>query len=360
MKFVHIADMHFDAPFVTLANKGKLADERRLEQRKVMKEVINYIKDNEILYFFITGDLYEQEYVKKSTIDFLNDLFKTIPNTKIFIIPGNHDPYINNSFYKKYNWNENVHIFSENLEIIEEPEVDIYGYGFNDYYMQNNYPKIEIKNNEKMNILLTHGSLDAGTDEQRMYNPLNSKTLKNLEFEYIALGHIHKKSYNDYENQKIVYPGSTISLGFDELGPRGMIVGEVTKKKLNLQFIEIQSKTFEEKEFDVTDINSKEDLIEKINELEFGENKFYKIILMGTRNFEIDENAILTFINSENIIKISNNTKIKYDIEEISKQLNLKGLFAKQILEKVQDSNIEQKEELMSAFEIGMDVLNKR
>lgn len=360
MKFVHIADMHFDAPFVTLANKGKLADERRLEQRKVMKEVINYIKDNEILYFFITGDLYEQEYVKKSTIDFLNDLFKTIPNTKIFIIPGNHDPYINNSFYKKYNWNENVYIFSENLEIIEEPEVDIYGYGFNDYYMQNNYPKIEIKNNEKMNILLTHGSLDAGTDEQRMYNPLNSKTLKNSEFEYIALGHIHKKSYNDYENQKIVYPGSTISLGFDELGPRGMIVGEVTKKKFNLQFIEIQSKTFEEKEFDVTDINSKEDLIERINDLKFGENKFYKIILMGTRNFEIDENAILTFINSENIIKISNNTKIKYDIEEISKQLNLKGLFAKQILEKVEDSNIEQKEELMSAFEIGMDVLNKR
>ena len=34
MKFVHIADMHFDIPFTTLA-KNDLSNERRLEQRKI-------------------------------------------------------------------------------------------------------------------------------------------------------------------------------------------------------------------------------------------------------------------------------------------------------------------------------------
>ena len=53
MKFVHIADMHFDSPFVKLSDKDILGDLRRLEQRKVFKKIIEYIKNNNIKYFFI-------------------------------------------------------------------------------------------------------------------------------------------------------------------------------------------------------------------------------------------------------------------------------------------------------------------
>ena len=87
MKFVHIADIHFDRPFTSLADKGNLSDIRRLEQRKVFKKVIEYIKENSIKYLFIAGDLYEDEYIKMSTINYINDLFKQIPDCKIFITP---------------------------------------------------------------------------------------------------------------------------------------------------------------------------------------------------------------------------------------------------------------------------------
>jgi len=113
MKFIHMADMHLDSPFASLANKEQFAKERRLEQRQVMKQIVEYIQENNIPYFFIAGDLYEQEYIRKTTIDYINNLFKEIPNAKIFITPGNHDPYINNSFYKTFNWADNVHIFSK-------------------------------------------------------------------------------------------------------------------------------------------------------------------------------------------------------------------------------------------------------
>ena len=92
MKFIHTADVHLDSPFATLANNEIFAQERRLEQRKVLKEMVEYIKENNIPYFFIAGDLYEQDYIKISTIEYVNQLFKEIPNTKIFITPGNHDP----------------------------------------------------------------------------------------------------------------------------------------------------------------------------------------------------------------------------------------------------------------------------
>ena len=97
MKFVHIADMHFDTPFENLNLKNNFGKIRRLDQREILKKIIKYISENKIEYFFISGDFYENEFIRKSTIEYINELFKEIPQTKIFITPGNHDPYLKNS-----------------------------------------------------------------------------------------------------------------------------------------------------------------------------------------------------------------------------------------------------------------------
>lgn len=82
MKFVHIADIHLDSVLMNLNRINNLSDIRRLEQREAIKKVIEYIKENKISYLFISGDLYEHEYVKQSTIEYINNLFKEIPETK--------------------------------------------------------------------------------------------------------------------------------------------------------------------------------------------------------------------------------------------------------------------------------------
>ena len=64
MKFVHIADMHFDTSF-TRINNNELGNSRRLEQRKAFKKVIEYIKENNVDYLFIAGDFYEQKKIRK-------------------------------------------------------------------------------------------------------------------------------------------------------------------------------------------------------------------------------------------------------------------------------------------------------
>ena len=125
MKFIHIADMHFDSPFVRLSDKDVMGDLRRLDQRKIFKKVIEYIKQNNIEFLFISGDLYEHKYIKQTTIEYINNLFKEIPNTKIFISPGNHDPYLKNSYYNKFEWNENVKIFTSKLVKVELEDVNL-------------------------------------------------------------------------------------------------------------------------------------------------------------------------------------------------------------------------------------------
>lgn len=359
MKFVHIADIHMDSPFVNLSDKENLGDLKRLEQRKKIKEVIEYIKENKIDILFIAGDLYEQQYIKQTTIEYINNLFKEIPETQVYIAPGNHDPHLKNSYYSKYKWNENVKIFNSKIEKIEQNEVDIYGYGFEDFYCTEcGIENLEIENPEKENILIMHGTLDGANIEEKQYNSISTKMLEEKGFDYVALGHIHKTNFN--KENKIIYPGSLVSLGFDELGQHGMIVGEIKNKKLNIEFIPIKASEFVEKRIDVTEIISKEELIEKIDSIEIQPNEYVKIILEGKRNFEINTYELYKLIQEQKIIKIKNKTKINYDLEEIENETTLKGLFAKEIKQKLDSKNLtnEQREILEKAIEIGFEALS--
>ena len=358
MKFIHIADIHFDSPFVNLTDRESLGDLKRLEQRKVFKKVIDYIKENNIEMLFISGDVYEQKYIRKSTIEYINNLFKEIPNTKIFISPGNHDPYIKNSYYNRFKWNENVHIFNSKIERIEVNDIDVYGYGFDDFYCTDcGIEDLEIENKNKTNILVIHSTIDGANIKEKQYNSISRKLLEEKGFDYVATGHIHKLDYNSYENQKIVYPGSLISLGFDEIGKHGMIVGEIEKEKLELEFIPLSEDDFVEKNVDITDIISKDELVEKINELKIANNELVKIILVGKRNFEIDKYEIYKLVLNERIIKIKDHTKIKYDLEKIANNNSLKGLFAKEMLKEKENASEENIDIIEKAVEIAFEAL---
>lgn len=351
MKFVHIADVHFDMPFTVLSKNG-LAEQRRLDQRNVFNKMINYIKENDIEYLFIAGDLYENEYVRKSTIDYINDCFKQIPNTKIYITPGNHDPYINNSYYNRYEWNENVHIFTK-LNKLENGNINIYGYGFTDFESEKVKLDVNLDYN-KINVLLMHADLDGSTKHFGDYNPILESEIRRLNFNYVALGHIHKNNYD--ENRNIIYPGSMIAGGFDELEKHGMVVGEIDEetKKIATQFIPLDDKEFVERNLDISNINSKEELIENINAEKLDEDKYYKIILTGTKNIEIDTNDLMKLVISNNIIKIKDKTKVEYDLEKISKEQSLRGIFVKELLDQINEDN---KEKILESIYIGLNIM---
>ena len=344
MKFVHIADIHFDAPFKTITDRAELGQVRRIEQKEAFKNVIKFIKENNVEYLFISGDLYEQEYIKKSTINYINELFKEIGNTEIFIAPGNHDPYINNSYYKNFEWADNVKIFTENAEKVEKDDVCIYGYGFNNYEMNLNQLKdINIEDKSKINILITHGTVINGNELSGVYNPISRNELISKDFDYIALGHIHKRDE--------FYPGSLISLGFDELGKHGFIYGEINNKKINTEFIKADKRELKEVDFEVSDIYSEEEIIEKLNLIDT-ENNLYKINLIGERNFLI--NLDIKIIQ-KNIIKIKDNTKLKIEIKENNN--TLKGIIIKQLNKKIENKEIN-KNEYEEILELIIKIFN--
>lgn len=355
MKFIHMADMHLDCPFSSLNQIEHLGELRRIEQREIFKNIIEMIKKENIQALFISGDLYEHSTVRKSTIDFINSLFQTIPDTRIFIAPGNHDPYIAGSYYATYSWSENVHIFTPEIEKIETPEAEIYGYGFDDFYCsQSKVESLLPEDNSKLKILVVHGNLDGKKEADNEYNPLSSRKLKQAGWDYVALGHIHKRS----ENQEIplIYSGSTISFGFDELGSHGVIFGQTQQKEVKIEFLPFDTREFEQKRIDVTPFLTQEELIEALHELELTKNHLYKVILEGYRQFEIDVLHLRSFLTNPQIVKWKDRTKRQIPIQTLLKEETLRGIFVRKMVEKMKE-NPEQKEQIEKAIEIGLDSL---
>ena len=107
IKFVHCADIHLDAPFISLGIKdshslvGKSAL-RRMDLKNTFESIMKIAEDEGAGFVFISGDLYEHNYVRKSTINFVNGIFKGLGNVKVIIVPGNHDPWVKGSYYRDF------------------------------------------------------------------------------------------------------------------------------------------------------------------------------------------------------------------------------------------------------------------
>ncbi len=104
---------------------------------------------------------------------------------------------IKNFFYNMVNLGENVHIFKDEIERVEIPELNtvVYGASFKEKYIRESKlkdftPKEEDK--DLVKIMVLHG--DLGNNETGEYNPLLFKEIEESKMDYIALGHIHKFS----------------------------------------------------------------------------------------------------------------------------------------------------------------------
>ena len=315
MKFAHIADLHI----------GKRVNDFSMleEQRYIFKEIIEIIRHEDADAVLVAGDIYDKSQPSAEAVALCDDFFYSLSrlDKDIFIISGNHDCPERIAYGARLLENTKFHIAPvfngemKRTELFDEfGKVNVYMLPFvkpvgvrkyigtADNYTQAVKAVIDKAdiNQEERNILVAHqfvtGALRCDSEE------LTVGTLDNVDatvfdkFDYVALGHIHKLDYNSEQNQNIVYPGSTISMGFDELGKHGFIVGNIEKDKLEIAFIPADNREFKEFEFDITNINDEEELIEKINNLQLNIKDLYKVILIGKRNFEININNIYKFI----------------------------------------------------------------
>jgi DNA repair exonuclease SbcCD nuclease subunit len=341
--FFHCGDIHFDVPFTTLSSKLGLPKKRRQDIMEAFSKLIDLVKKEQPDFLFIAGDLYEQEYSNLKTVNWINEKFCEIEDTKVILIAGNHDTETKNSFYKTLNWNDNVYFIGKDKEKItfDEYNLDIYGIGFS--LVQGQKMKlndIECETN-KNNVLLFHGDVDIDIGN-RDYNALTSVALESKGFDYIGVSHNHKYR-NDFGSRKIIYnAGSLEALGFDEEGEHGFIKGSITNKKLTTQFISLGYSKYKNIEIDIEDIETDVELIKQLKEILTNKQGLYRVVLKGKKDIDtiIDIKKIEKILKEEvEFIRFKDKTQIKANNNIENMQGGLKKAFISKITKQMEEEN---------------------
>ena len=366
VRIVHAADMHFDTPFREIGSKQ--AKINREELKETFKNIIDFCNEGDVDIFLIAGDIIDNITLNKETILFLENVFNTLKKTKVFISPGNHDPFGVESFYGLINWPENVHIFKGELEkvYLKDLNVNIWGAAFNERYQRESLLKNFSYNSNEINILLIHGELVQGA-EKNEYNPITLSEIQNSNMDYVALGHRHKFSgINKVSNTFYAYSGCIQGRGFDELGDKGIIYGDVYKNNVDLNFIRMSKRNYYIEEVDVSNTLGYSELKEKIlSSIPYKERmtNFYKVIIKGEirEEFNISEEVLQSKLDNEfYYVKIKDKTSKKIDITKISQGYSIKGIFAKKIMDHINNANDEEDEEVIRmALKYGIEALTE-
>ncbi len=323
LKIIHCADVHFDSAMSGIKTTAKV-NIRQNEMKETFSEIVKLAENADIL--LISGDLFDGRNVSKNTLSYLKDEFSKIPDTKVFICAGNHDYIGEKSPYREFNFGENVYIFGTEMECISFPEYDVYGISFkapNDE--REMLSGFRVQNPEKINICVMHGDV-AGTD----YNPIKVKDIESSGLDYLALGHIHKASpINKAGLTHYAYPGCPEGRGNDETGEKGAYALEIIKGNVvNCEFVPLCRRMYIDEEVDITDVTDYNGIFEKINELYKGENHIYRFTLKGNAKVSFDTAVIEEKIAGFSVT-VRDKTVPAIDIEKLSEEFSLKGLFLK-------------------------------
>lgn len=355
VKIVHASDFHFDTPFKDIGEKQRKINKEELKE--VFRNIIHYCRDNSVDILLLSGDIFDNYTINKETLIFIEDTLRLIKEVRVFISPGNHDPYSNNSFYKLVNWPDNVYIFKSNIEKvhIKELGVNIWGAAFNEKYVRSSYLKgFNCGSNDEINIMVLHGEI-SNSKNGNEYNPITIEEIGKSGLDYLALGHRHGYSgINNSGGTYYAYSGCPQGRGFDELDEKGIISGYVYKGGVDLEFNKTSLREYKEVKIDITDSKTYEEIKEKIVcnfTKEERERNLYKIILVGELNssFAISEDIIFKKVEDNfYYCKIKDKTSYKYDLEEIAKGYSVKSIYIKKLIEEMNNAETEKEKEVIS------------
>lgn len=294
------------------------------------ERLINICEAERTDLLLIAGDLFHRQPLLRELRE-VNYLFSKLTHTKVVLIAGNHDYLKNDSFYRRFQWcNQVTMIMQQNMCCVEYPELGTCVYGLS--YEQREiteplYNRAFARKRQPIEILLAHGG-----DETHI--PIVKKDLQDLGYDYVALGHIHKPMELDGVNA--YYAGALEPIDKNDTGIHGFVRGEITVLGVKTEFIPFATREYVHLEVNVNESMTGRYLKEKIQNaiMRKGKQHMYKVIVQGSRN--VDTEFDFTGMDDlGNILEFVDRTKPSYDYKKIYEE-NKDNILGKYI-EKLQD-----------------------
>ena len=257
MKFIHISDLHL----------GKRLLERSMieDQEYILNKIMLIMRQEKPDGILIAGDIYDKSMPSAEAVElfdlFLSELAKE--KQEVFIVSGNHDSAERIAFGSSIFKNSGIHIspvYNGKIEPVHYKDADIWLVPFiKPIHVKRYYPEEEIStyqdafetviNNmdldeSKINIMVAHqfvtGAEKGGSEEMSIGGVDNVEASLFGVFDYVALGHIHKKQTM---KNKIRYCGTPLKYSFSEINNKNSVtVIDITKDDLQIREIDLEPK----------------------------------------------------------------------------------------------------------------------
>ena len=352
IKILHAADFHLDSPFDALSEEK--AANRRYEQRELLRKLAILANNERVDAVLLSGDLLDSDKSYYETGEALIRAFGDI-NAPVFIAPGNHDYYHKLSPWAALKLPENVHVFTaqspEAMELAGGKAV-VWGAAFTGSQsggLLADFPTIEDKG--KINVMTLHGQVGADA----LYNPISTEQIAATGLHYLALGHEHsysglKKAGDTY----YAYSGCPEGRGFDECGPKGVIIAEVGQNSVRERFVPLSGRQYLRLAVDVTD---KPDAAQAILQAlpEDTKNDIYRIALTGEYDGQLDTKALARALEGRFYhLVLRDETRVRRNIWAEAEEDTLRGLFLRKMRAKYEAGDEEEKETITRAIRFAL------
>lgn len=244
---MHLADAHLDSPFQGLSflPSNEFNNIKQSTQKSFTK-AIDAALDKNVDLVLIAGDTFDSVHPSPQSQLFFNRELKRLTDQKIQVVMilGNHD-YLNpdemilpqTPYFKLLGSNEEVEEFKSKTKI--DFPYTVVGFSYQHNHIETNKISEFPKKGDNFTIGLMHAGAKTTANYQNVYAPFTTTEIRNLNYDYFALGHIHLRQTLN-EDPAIVYSGNLQGRHINEQGAKGVYIGTVdeTTKKVSLDFIE--------------------------------------------------------------------------------------------------------------------------
>ncbi|MGM7719321.1 metallophosphoesterase family protein [Metabacillus sp. Hm71] len=269
IRFIHAADLHIDSPFVGLKHlPSQLFEKMKESTFLAFSKLISIAIKEQVDFVLLSGDLYDAEERSLKAQLRVKKEFERLAQAgiKVYVIHGNHDHL--GGKWLDLNWPGNVHVFSSKqveMEIFSKggtPHAYIYGYSYpSRSVIENMTTHYQKKDNHSVfHIGMLHGSIE-GNKEHDVYCPFKISDLVSKDFDYWALGHIHKRQILHERNPIIAYPGNIQGRHRKEAGEKGFYLVAMHEDKASMEFISTEEVIWEDVELSISSLTSFSELI---------------------------------------------------------------------------------------------------
>jgi exonuclease SbcD len=266
-KFVHAADIHLDSPLGGLEHYEEApVQEIRGATRRALENMVQLALDESVDFVVIAGDLYDGDWKDFKTGRFLVGQMATLRDagTPVFLIAGNHDAA--NRMTKDLRLPESVRMLSSDRPEtvrLDDLGVAIHGQSYAKAAtvedLSAEYPAAEPG---MFNIGLLH-TCATGREGHDPYAPCTVGRLRNKEYQYWALGHVHHRE-TLCDDPPIVFPGNLQGRNVRECGAKGcMLVTVDDHHRVEVEPRWVDVFRWERCHVDASDIETGDDLLDR-------------------------------------------------------------------------------------------------